>query len=169
MDTKQTVRSRLPLGAVLILAMLPAPAVLAGNSPEAVVMTFNEAIGARDLQGLLGHFAEGSVQFAIRPAHAGMAPPKKVSSDLVTHWQTIGPVLFSVTESYTRTPEILASHVESEIATVWARITTRTVDRNSTAERSDSFSEVYLMVDRGDGWKIAGIAENRGTDSLVID
>ena len=148
---------------------LAADATDATDNAVAVVTTFNEAISNRQLETLLGLFAPGAVQFALRPAHAGMPPPEKITSDLDVHWRTIGPVLFSVTDLYTRTPEILDSHVTQELATVWTRITTRSRDRNATDERSETFSEVYLLVNKGDGWKIGGIAENRGTDELVID
>lgn len=164
----------------LALALVPALALnlslsgpaLAADATEdavAVVTTFNEAISNRQLDTLLGLFAPGAVQYALRPAHAGMPAPDKVTSDLNVHWRTIGPVLFSVTDLYTRTPEIIDTHVTQELATVWARITTRSRDRNATDERSETFSEVYLLVNKGDGWKIGGIAENRGTDDIPID
>jgi len=160
----------------LALALLPAlalagPALAADATDDAVavVTTFNEAISNRQLETLLGLFAPGAVQYALRPAHAGMPAPEKITSDLTVHWRTIGPVLFSVTDLYTRTPEIIDTRVSTELATVWARITTRSRDRNATDERSETFSEVYLLVNKGDGWKIGGIAENRGTDDLVID
>jgi hypothetical protein len=160
----------------LALALLPAlalagPALAADATDDAVavVTTFNEAISNRQLETLLGLFAPGAVQYALRPAHAGMPAPEKITSDLTVHWRTIGPVLFSVTDLYTRTPEIIDTRVSTELATVWARITTRSRDRNATDERSETFSEVYLLVNKGYGWKIGGIAENRGTDDLVID
>jgi len=157
---------------IVLLAMATsahANQVQAADDPVAVVEQFNQAITNSELDTLLGLFANGAVQFALRPAHAGMPVPEKITSDLTIHWRTIGPVLFSVMESYSRTPEILDTHVENELATVWARITTRSRDRNGTTERSESFREVYLLVNRGEGWKIGGIAENRGTDELVID
>jgi len=165
-----------PLAIALIPALaLSGPALAAegaagkADGPVAVVSLFNEAISNRQLETMLGLFAPGAVQFALRPAHAGMPAPDRITSDLTVHWRTIGPVLFSVTDLYTRTPEITDTHVTQELATVWARITTRSRDRNGTEERSETFSEVYLLVNKGDGWKIGGIAENRGTDDLTID
>jgi ketosteroid isomerase-like protein len=148
-------------GALLAACAVPA---LASDSPEAAVRDFNAAISARDLAAAGTHFADGAVQFTLRPAHTGMAAsaPRGLSTDLRTHWTQVGTLLFSVTTRYTRTPTITDTRVDGDLATVWARVDTETLERNATAPRRERFAEVYLLVRQAGDWRIAGVADNRG-------
>ncbi|HHQ13868.1 MAG TPA: hypothetical protein ENK16_02465, partial [Chromatiales bacterium] len=90
--------------------MLAAPVpLLAGDAPDdaaAVVLSFNDAVSARDLDKLLSHFAEGGVQFNLRPSHQGLKN-ESLTSDLKARWSMVGPVLFSATKKYQREADIL--------------------------------------------------------------
>ena len=90
-----------------------------------------------------------------------------ITSDLKTHWKMIGPVVFSVTTAYRRVPEILDSRIDGDLATVWTKVTSESVERGGK-QRKDAFTEVYLLVHTADGWQIGAIADNRGTDSLPV-
>ncbi len=147
---------------------LPAlPDVNGTQGPAAAVMSFNQAITNRKIDQLADHFMGGGVQFTLRPSHKGLAP-QGVTSALHQHWATVAPVLFAATSSYVRRAEILDSRVEGEIATVWARISTETVLAGSTEKSSESFTEVYLLLDTPSGWKIVGIADNRPADDIGL-
>lgn len=153
---------------VLALALLPGVPQAAGSGPADVVQAFNRAISARKLEEATALFAKGAVQYTLRAAHPGVTTSDAgITSDLKTHWSTIGPVLFSVTSTYQRVPQILDTRVDGDLATVWTRVASDTVER-SGKQRKDSFSEVYLLVRTGGAWKIGAIADNRGTDSLAV-
>ena len=150
--------------ASLLLSIGPA---IAADEPAAVVQAFNQAISSKNLEGALGLMAEGAVQFTLRPAHAGVADSAKISGDLATHWRTIGPVLFGVTATYRRTPTIVTARTDGDLATVWVQMSTATEER-SGKQRQDSFSELYLLARVGDSWRIAAMADNRGTDTMAV-
>jgi hypothetical protein len=153
---------------ILTLALLPAAPRAAGPGPAEVVQAFNQALTGRKLEDATALLAKGSVQYTLRAAHAGVTPGTGgITSDLRTHWNTIGPVLFSVTSTYKRVPKILDTRVDGDLATVWAQVASETVERSGKS-RKDSFSEVYLLVRTGDAWLIGAIADNRGTDSLSV-
>lgn len=158
---------------IIAIALLPgasraAGAKPAGAAPADVVKAFNRAVSSRKLEDATALLAKGSVQYTLRAAHAGVtAGPGGITSDLRTHWSTIGPVLFSVTTTYTRVPEILATRVDGDLATVWTKVASETVERSGKS-RKDAFTEVYLLVRAGDTWQIGAIADNRGTDSLSV-
>jgi len=135
--------------------------------PEATVVSFNQTITSRDTDKLGGHFANGGVQFTLRPSHKGLAT-QGLTADLGQHWSTIAPVLFAATSSYTREAEILESRVQGDIATVWARISTETVPVSSEERTSETFTEVYLLLNTGSGWKIFGMADNRPADDIGL-
>jgi hypothetical protein len=153
---------------VILLALLSFSTALpaADPGPAEVVVAFNRAITERKLDAALAHFASGSVQYTLRAAHAGVPTAAGIASDLKTHWSTIGPVLLGATESYQRVPEILATRVDGDLATVWARITSESIERSGNRKQGQ-FSEVYLLVHTASGWQIGSMADNRGTSSLA--
>ena len=104
----------------------------------------------------------------MRAAHAGVTTPSgSITSDLKNHWRTVGPVLFGVTKRYDRVARIEQTHSEGDLATVWATVSSKTVER-SGKQRDDRFSEVYLLVRQDGSWKIGAIADNRGTDTRIV-
>ena len=153
---------------LLALVLLPGATLAAGPGPVDVVQAFNRALSARKLEDAMPLLAKGSVQYTLRAAHAGATTGDAgITSDLKTHWSAIGPVVFSVTTTYRRVPEILDTRIDGDLATVWTRVASETVER-SGKRREDTFSEVYLLVHTKDGWQIGAIADNRGTDSLAV-
>ena len=153
---------------LLALLLLPATLLAAAPGPADVVQAFNRAISARKLEDATVLLAKGSVQYTLRAAHAGVTTGGRgITSDLKTHWSTIGPVLFAVTTTCKRVPKILDARVDGDLATVWTTVSSETVER-SGKRRQDSFSEVYLLVHTANGWQIGAIADNRGTDSLPV-
>lgn len=160
------------LAAVLLtLVLLPGATPAAGPGPADIVQAFNHALSERKLEDAMPLLAKGSVQYTLRAAHPGATTGTTgtggITSDLKTHWSTIGPVVFSVTTSYKRVPEILDTRIDGDLATVWTKMASETIER-SGKQRRDSFSEVYLLVRTADGWQIGAIADNRGTDSLPV-
>lgn len=153
---------------LLALVLFPAAPRAADPGPAEVVQAFNRALTGRKLEDATALLAKGSVQYTLRAAHAGVTTGTGgITSDLKTHWNTIGPVLFSVTSAYKRVPKILDTRVDGDLATVWAQVASETVERSGKS-RKDSFSEVYLLVRTGNAWLIGAIADNRGTDSLSV-
>ena len=154
---------------VLALALSPAVPQAAGPGPTDVVQAFNRALSARKIEDATALLAKGSVQYTLRAAHPGVTgtAPTGITSDLKTHWNTIGPVVFSVTTVYSRVPKILDTRIDGDLATVWAQVASETVERSGKS-RKDSFSEVYLLVRAGGAWQIGAIADNRGTDSMSV-
>jgi ketosteroid isomerase-like protein len=163
MNTNNPLLLRMTLAFTITILALGGP-VHANETPEATVEAFNAAISARDLAGATGHFADGAVQFTLRPAHAGMAAsaPQGLSMDLKAHWTQVGSLLFSVTKSYTRTPTITDTRIDGDLATVWAQLATETLERSAAEARRERFAEVYLLVRKQGNWLIAGVADNRG-------
>ncbi len=133
-----------------------------------VVSTFNEALTAKNLDGMLATMANGAVQFTLRAAHSEMATGDGISSDLKTHWSTIGPVLFTTMKSYTRKATILDVQVDGDVASVWTRINTESVALGSDQSRQGEFTELYVIVNAGNGWKIGAVADNRQPDTMRI-
>ena len=153
----------------LLLIVLVATAHGAEPTPAAVVVAFNKSISDRKLDAALSMLATGSMQYTLRAAHVGATTgADSMTSDLKNHWRTVGPVLFGATKSYDRVATVEQTHAEGDLATVWARIASKTVERNGK-QRSDQFSEVYLLVRSGKQWQIGAIAGNRGTDSLAVE
>jgi hypothetical protein len=153
---------------LLALLLLPATTLAADPGPADVVRSFNRAISTRKLNEATALLANGSVQYTLRAAHAGVTTGGGgITSDLKTHWSTIGPVLFAVTTTYKRVPKILDTRIDGDLATVWTTVASETIER-SGKNRQDSFSEVYLLVHTGSGWQIGAIADNRGTDNLPV-
>lgn len=133
-----------------------------------VINTFNQSLSAKNLEGMLSTFAEGSVQITLRPAHAEMATGAGISSDLTTHWSTVGPVLFSTMKSYKRAATIMDIQLDGDVASVWTRINTTAIALGSDQSRQSEFTELYLIVNAGNGWKIGAVADNRQPDAMVI-
>jgi len=156
------------LRATLLAAILAAATAQAADpAPADVVKAFNGAITARKLDVALGHLAKGSVQYTLRAAHAGVPTGDAgITSDLKTHWSTIGPVLIGATTSYQRVPEIIDTRIDGDLATVWALISSDTVERNGSRKQS-RFSEVYLLVRTAAGWQIGAMADNRSTSAFA--
>jgi hypothetical protein len=156
------------LPATLLAIVLAASAAQAADpGPADVVKAFNGAITARKLDVALGLLAKGSVQYTLRAAHAGVpAGDGGITSDLKTHWSTIGPVLISATTSYQRVPEIIDTRIDGDLATVWALTASDTVERNGSRKES-RFSEVYLLVRTPAGWQIGAMADNRSTSAFA--
>lgn len=156
------------LAVIVALMVAPGAAGAAGPGPAAVVQAFNQAISNRKLEDATALLAKGAVQYTLRSPHAGVTTGTGgITSDLKTHWNTIGPVLYSVTTTYRRVPEIQDTRVNGDLATVWTKIASETVERSGKS-RKDSFSEVYLLVRIGDAWLIGAVADNRGTDKLAV-
>ncbi len=156
-----------PIAILLSVILFVTTAQAADPGPADVVKAFNSAITERKLDVALTYFAKGSVQYTLRSAHAGVPTGEGgITSDLKTHWSMIGPVLLGATASYQRVPEILDTRVDGDLATVWVKIATETVDR-SGKRNQNSFSEFYLLVHTGDRWQIGSMADNRGTNSLA--
>jgi hypothetical protein len=155
------------LFAVVIALATVVPPARAAAGPAEVVQAFNQALTARKLTDATALLASGSVQFTLRSAHAGVATGSSLTGDLKTHWNQIGPVLFSVTSAYKRAPRVLDTRIDGDLATVWVQVASETVERNGKS-RKDSFSEVYLLVKTAEGWRIGAVADNRGTDNLSV-
>jgi len=157
--------------AITILAAVAIGAALVNaatdEGPDAVVSSFNQAITARDMDAAMAHFAPGGVQFNLRPSHGGL-DTGPLTAELEARWRMIGPVLFSATSSYTRTPKIVDTRVDGDVATVWVETSTNTVLSNSGEASSENFSELYLLLKTEQGWRIAGVVDNRQPDDIGI-
>ena len=136
---------------------------------RAVVEDFNTAITARDMDTALALLAEGSVQFQLRALHPGMSDSPPLTADLNDTWKAVAGSLFTISESYERVANISQAHAQGYIATVWTNTTTRTVGKDNGEPMELSFSEVYLLIKKPGGWKIAGIADNRKPDNIQVD
>ena len=135
------------------------------GGPEDVVKAFSAGFGAKDKDAVIATLAEGGAQFTLRAQHDS-TPPESIETELTAYWAVIAPVLISSTSSYVREIEILDVRVDGDIATVWAQTKTASTPLNSTEADINSFSEVYLVVKRAEGWKIAGMADNRQTTKI---
>lgn len=158
----------MPRIAVFLFALALSAAAWCGDDsadPSTSVRAFTAAINDRDLGALLAQLLDGGVHFNFRPSHQGQGATD-TTSELIPRWSMVGPVLFSTTESYRRELQILDMQVHGEIATVWAAVKTETVMRGSGKVNSSAFTEVYLMVATPDGWKIAGVADNRQPNNV---
>ena len=159
--------NRFVRSACLVLLGLNAMAQEA-QSPAEVVTAFNEAVTAQDMDAMLAVLADGGVRYNLRPAHQGLVD-ERLTQDLKVHWQTVAPLLFNVTESYSRRAEVQQVHQDGELATVWASISTRTVPLDDTGPSQERFVELYMLVLSPDGtWKIAGVADNRQPDDIDV-
>jgi hypothetical protein len=137
------------------------------SAPEATVLAFNQAFTDSDAEALVALLADGGIQFTLRASHAGI-DPEKLTADITAHWSVIAPVVFAATEKYTRQAKITDSQVKGEVASIWAEVSTESVRLGSDEVSKETFSELYLVINTADGWKIAAIADNRRTDKLDV-
>jgi ketosteroid isomerase-like protein len=151
-----------------VTLLLIQPAIAANDEASAVVEKFNAAITARDTETAMTTLADGSVQFQLRAVHPGMSDTPPLTADLKATWQAVAAILFPVSDVYERKVDITQSHVLGEIATVWTNTTTHTVRKGEAEPMDLEFTEVYLLVKKPDGWKIAGIADNRKPDNISV-
>jgi ketosteroid isomerase-like protein len=157
---------------ICLLLLISAPLSAADsdpNDPAAVVQEFNAAITAGDIDTALEKLAEGSVQFQLRAVHPGMSDNPPLTADLRVTWQTVGAIVFPMSDVYERVATVTAVEADGDVATVWADTTTHTVRKGKAEPMDLAFSEVYLLVKKQDGWKIAGIADNRKPDTIRVD
>ncbi len=150
---------------LMISSLSPVALSAAERGPGETVQAFNQALSKHDLDAALALIANGSVQFTLRSAHSDIpsAGPGSVTGDLKAHWRMVGPVVFGSTTVYSRIPKIENSRVDGDLATVWTNTATETVDK-SGSKRTDSFSEVYMLVHTASGWQIGAVADNRGAN-----
>ncbi|RMF98713.1 MAG: DUF4440 domain-containing protein [Gammaproteobacteria bacterium] len=159
--------------ALLILSAVTTPAIATSADTDhpaaAVVLTFNRAISARDMETALAQLADGSVQFQLHPAHPGMPADPPLTDDLRKTWQVVAAILFPSTESYLRDVSITAVRADGELATVWAQTRTVTQRKGQQAPMELEFSELYLLANRnGEGWRIIANASNRPVDDVAV-
>jgi hypothetical protein len=157
----------LAIAASIALLLGSVDLAAAERSPAETVQAFNQALSKHDLNAAMALVANGSVQFTLRSAHNDIpsAGPGSVTGDLKAHWNAIGPVVFGSTAAYNRTPKITSSQIDGDLATVWTSTATETVGKNG-GKRSDSFSEVYMLVHTASGWQIGAVADNRGANKV---
>lgn len=156
------------LTCALILAAFPAHANDQADAAATTVESFNAAVTSRDMDTIMDLLAEGSVQFQLRAVHPGMSDTPPLTADLKGTWKAVAGILFPISDVYERTATVTQAQADGEVATVWANTTTRTVRKGSDAEMNLEFSEVYLLIKKADGWKIAGIADNRKPDNIRV-
>lgn len=163
-------RNSLRIMSALLLALsLISPAGAAepkSASPSDVVVSFNEAMRQGDAVGLAQYLADGGVQFTIKSPHEGFVP-EKLTSPIVPYWQMVAPVVAGSTSMYERDVEVLDERAMGNIATVWVRIDTRRQLKGKQDIVSSTANHVYFLILTPDGWKIAGIADNRAIDSIA--
>lgn len=131
-----------------------------GEDAAAVVVAFNQAITAGDQAAAIAQLAPGGVQYTLRALHEGINPDALVKP-ITEHWSMILPVIFASTENYSRGVEIVSSESHGDIATVWVRTESVSVRKGKSEASENAFTEIYMLVNSPDGWKIAGIADNR--------
>jgi ketosteroid isomerase-like protein len=161
------------LRALVIATLLAGVPALADEQADAaaaaVIEDFNAAITARDMDTAMDLLAEGSVQFQLRAVHPGMSDNPPLTADLRGTWKAVAGILFPMSETYERTATVTQATALGEVATVWADTTTRTLRKGQDKPTDRSFSEVYLLVKKPAGWKIAGLADNRQRDNIRVD
>lgn len=150
-------------------ALSGAPALAAaGDDAAAVVEKFNAAITSRDMETAMSTLADGSVQFQLRAVHPGMSDNPPLTADLQTTWKTVAAILFPMSDAYERTAKVTGVTSIGEVATVWVETKTRTSRKGREEPMELEFTEVYLLVKKADGWKIAGVADNRQPDNIPV-
>ena len=133
--------------------------------PQDTVLSFNSLLTDGDANAAVAKLAAGGAQFVLRSLHEGVNP-ETLTADIVKHWSTIAPVVIASTSTYSRQVEIIDAEVHGDVATVWTQTSTEAVALNSDQKKTNSFTEVYLLIATADGWKIAAIADNRQTTKL---
>jgi len=135
-------------------------------TPSNVVIAFNSAMRQGDAVGLTQHLADGGVQFTIKSPHEGFVP-EKLTTPIVPYWQMVAPVVAGSTSMYERNVEVLDERAMGNIATVWVQIDTRRQLKGKDDIASATANHVYFLILTREGWKIAGIADNRAIDDLT--
>jgi len=160
--------NRVHLTLAALLAGLAAFPAIAGDSPAEVVLRFNEAVTARDMDTAMAQLADGSVQIQLRAAHPGMSSNPPLTADLHKNWEMVGAILFPTTDAYSRELTITSEQLDGDIATVWADTVTTTHRKNVAEPMVLEFSELYLLVKKEGRWKIAACADNRQPDTIQV-
>ena len=137
------------------------------QTPDGAVRAFNAALSERRINDALALLVPGAVNFQLEPAHAFAAPQPgstamPLTSDLATHWRTVAPVLYSTNQVYRRQVDEATVHADGRLAMVWARVRTRAEPLRGTPSLL-VFSETYLLRLDDGHWRIAGVAQSRGT------
>ena len=157
--------------AILTMTLFGQASFAADTETDAAVDAvrgFNAAIGARDMDAALAFLAEGSVALQLRAVHPGMSDNPPLTADLRKNWQMVAAILFPTTNAYVREVTVTNATADGEVATVWVDTTTRTDRKNESETMALKFSEVYLLVKKSDGWKIAVVADNRQPDNIAV-
>lgn len=135
-------------------------------SPSEIVIAFNSAMRQGDAVGLAQYLADGGVQFTIKSPHEGFEP-EKLTTPIVPYWQMVAPVVAGSTSMYERAVKVLDERAMGNIATVWVQIDTRRQMKGEEEMASATANHVYLLILTPEGWKIAGIADNRAIDKIA--
>jgi ketosteroid isomerase-like protein len=151
------------------IAAVPALADDATHPAAQVVVDFNNAVNAEDMDAALALVADGGVQFHLHPAHPGMPEDPPLTEDMATMWKMVSAILFPTTDGYERRIEIVDVHADGELAVVWTQTKTVTRRRDEAEPMVLDFSEMYFLVNKNDtGWRIAGTATNRPVDEIPV-
>ncbi len=134
-------------------------------NPADTVLAFNKAMTESNLEVLLDTLAPGGIQYTVKASHMGQTPDS-LTTDLKSYWTMIAPVIFSSTESYTRTAKIIDTRNTDTMATVWADIETISVRRAGGGQKNN-FQEITLLIHTDSGWKIAGIMDTKKLSTLT--
>jgi hypothetical protein len=133
--------------------------------PADAVVAFNKAFTDNSVEALLDSFAPEGLQYTVTSSHQGITPDA-LAVDARGYWSKIAPVVFATTKSYTRTAKILDTYAIADIATVWAEITTVSERKSGGDAKEQTFKEVYLLIKTENGWKIAGVMDNKKLTKL---
>ncbi|MCP4271030.1 MAG: nuclear transport factor 2 family protein [Gammaproteobacteria bacterium] len=135
------------------------------GNPADIVLAFNKAMTDSNLEALLATLAPGGIQYTVKASHMGQTPDS-LTTDLKAYWTMIAPVIFSSTESYTRTAKIIDSRNTETMATVWADVETVSV-RSGGGGQKNNFEEITILIHTEKGWKIAGIMDTKKLSTLT--
>ncbi|MCB1051374.1 MAG: hypothetical protein H6510_17815 [Acidobacteria bacterium] len=124
---------------------------------EAVVLRFNQAFSERSLEGMLATLADGSVRIDLFEAHRFSDAPPDPDMQINTgpaaeRWRQVTPIIFALSTRYVREVQAMETHVDGEMAVVWATI---------RAGSDTQFREIYILRRGSSGWKIAAMTNNR--------
>lgn len=134
-------------------------------TPVDTVLAFNKAMTESNLEALLDTLAPGGIQYTVKASHMGQTPDS-LTTDLRKYWTMIAPVIFSSTESYTRTAGNFVTRNTDTMATVWADVETVSVRRAGGGQKNN-FEEITILIHTENGWKIAGIMDTKKLSTLT--
>jgi ketosteroid isomerase-like protein len=153
----------------LLLTATANPAAADTHPAAQAVVTFNQAVTARDMDTAMALLADGGVQFNLHPAHPGMPENPPLTEDMATMWKVVAAILFPSTDAYERQVQVTSMQADGELATVWTQTKTITHRKGQDEPMVLEFSEMYFLVNKdGSGWRIAATATNRPVDSIVV-